>query len=170
MLCPYSGSDNIPGMDACEGCGSALAGLDLPGTGTGFRGKLLNDRIGDLKISPPLVLDPDESVAEAISRMREERCGCVLVEREGELVGIFNERHVLTRVLSKGLDPAATPISQVMSPDPLRFSVDDPPAFAVHCMVDYDFRHLPVLSDGQILGYVSVRSILAYLNDRVIGT
>lgn len=167
MLCPNCGIDNIPGEDSCESCGTDLAGLDLPEAGSGFRGRMLSDRIGDLRLSPAVTVAPDCTVEEAIQRMRQARSGCVLVADGGELLGIFNERHVLTRVLRETRDPAATAITEVMSAGPLALSPEDPPAHAVHCMVDYGFRHLPVVADGKILGYVSVRNILDYIHNEL---
>lgn len=166
MLCPDCGTDNIPGVDVCEDCGADLAGLDLPEARGGFSGRLLKDSLRDLTLSQPVLSAPDSPVREAISSMRERRCGCTLVMDGGELVGIFGERHVLTRVVRGDLDLDATPISSVMSPNPLRLSVDDPPAFAVHCMVAYNFRHLPVLEGNELKGYVSVRNILDYIQEQ----
>lgn len=168
MLCPNCATDNIPGVDVCEECGSDLAGLDLPEARGGFRGRLLTARLGDLPISEAVIVSADETVRASIERMREAQAGCVLVEEGGRLVGLFNERHVLTRVLRKDLDPATTPISEVMSADPLKLSPDDPPAFAIHCMVAHGFRHMPLVSRGEILGYISVRNILAFLHQDVI--
>ncbi len=163
MICPGCGSDNIQGNDSCDDCGLDLAGLDLPEAGGGFRGLMLTARLSDVGLSTPVVVDAETSVAEAIEAMREQKCGCTLVFSQERLVGIFDERDVLTRVAVPGLDSAATPMSTVMSPDPLRLSPDDPPAFAVHCMVANDFRHLAVLSGEHLEGYVSVRNILGYL-------
>jgi signal-transduction protein with cAMP-binding, CBS, and nucleotidyltransferase domain len=168
MLCPNCGTDNIQGVDACEECGTDLAGLDLPEARSGFRGTLLTARIGDLPVSEAVILSPNDSVRSAIERMRKAQAGCVLVQQDGQLVGLLNERHVLTRVLRKDLDPAKTSISDVMSTKPLALSPEDPPAFAIHCMVAYGFRHLPLVSDGEILGYISVRNILAFLHQDVI--
>ena len=168
MLCPNCATDNIAGVDVCEECGTDLAGLDLPEARAGFQGRLLTARLGDLPISEAVIVSTDETVRGAIERMREAQAGCVLVQEDGELVGLFNERHVLTRVLRKDLDPAATPISEVMSPKPLKLSPEDPPAFAIHCMVAYGFRHLPLVSGEEILGYISVRNILAFLYEDVI--
>jgi CBS domain-containing protein len=100
--------------------------------------------------------------------MREAQAGCVLVQEDGELVGLFNERHVLTRVLRKDLDAAATPLSEVMGSRPMTLSPEDPPAYAIHCMVTYGFRHVPLVSEGEILGYISVRNIMAFLHEDVI--
>lgn len=167
MRCPHCGEDNIPGVDQCARCGSDLAGLDLPEAGEGVPGRLLRDRLEDLELSPPLAVPPDTSVADTVAEMRERRTGCALVFQNGRLLGAFNEHNLLRRVLLPGLDAAATPISQVMSTDPLHLEPVDPPAFAVHCMVTRDFRHLPVVSGERTLGVVSVRNILAYLHQRV---
>ena len=169
MRCPYCESDNIPGVDLCESCGSDLAGIDLPEAGRGLRGRLMTDAIADLELSECLSVSTDATVADAIRAMRQARLGCVLVlDAHGALAGIFNERHVLTRVIRKGLEPSSTPISEVMSPDPLRLAPEDPPAFAIHCMVDYGFRHMPVVSGNEIHGFISVRNVLAYLNRQVL--
>lgn len=163
MICPGCGSDNIPGNDSCDECGLDLAGLDLPGAQGGFSGLLLTSRLADVGYSTPVVVDVAAPVAEAIDAMRQQKCGCTLVFDGDRLVGIFDERDVLTRVAVPGIDSAATPMSEVMSPDPLRLSPDDPPAFAVHCMVAHDFRHLAVVTGDRLEGYVSVRNILSYL-------
>ncbi len=168
MRCPYCATQNIAGVDVCSECGADLAGLDLPEAQRGFSGRLLGDRVGDLKLARPIVLAPEVTVAEAVARMRDERSGCVFVAHADKPVGLFNERHLLTHVLRAGLDPAATPVADVMTTELVQLEPDDPPAFAVHCMVSRGFRHLAVVSNGALVGVLSVRTILAYLNDDLI--
>jgi CBS domain-containing protein len=168
VICHGCGRDNIPGSDHCEECGLDLAGLDLPEARGGFRGKLLNDRLVDVGLSTPVVVDVSAPVREAIEAMRQGKCGCALVFDKGRLVGIFDESDVFRRVVVAGIDPETTKMSQVMSRDPLHLSLDDPPAYAVHCMVARDFRHMAVFSGDELAGYVSVRNILAYLEREVI--
>ncbi len=168
MRCPSCDAENIPGVDVCLSCGTDLAGLDLLEAQRGFSGHLLTDRIGDLELSDPIALAPESTVREAVERMRRVHRGCVFVEQQGELIGAFNERHLLTRVLLADLDPETTALSEVMGPVEVRLDPEDPPAFAVHCMVSRRLRHLPVVSDGVFVGFLSVRNILAYLNDELI--
>lgn len=168
MRCPFCATENISGVDTCSNCGSDLAGLDLPAARRGLSGRLLGDRIGDLMLPEPIALPAESTVREAVERMRQERRGCVFIEKQGEVVGAFNERHLLTRVLRANRDPETTALSEVMSPVPVVLHPEDPPAFAVHCMVSRRLRHLPVVSEGALVGFLSVRNILAYLNDELI--
>ena len=152
----------------CEECGTDLAGLDLPEAGTGLRGRLLTDHIADLPTAPPVVVSPETTVAAAIEKMRAEKHGCVLVQSGNELAGIFTEKDVLTRVLRPGIDPGSTPVSEVMSSQPITMDPSDPPAFAIHIRVARDLRHIPVVEDSRIVGFLSVRHILRYIHEDIL--
>lgn len=169
MRCPNCGLDNLPGNDLCEVCGTDLAGLDLPGSRDDFKGQLLTDRVGDLSMGPPIVMPGGATVRDAVETLREARHGCVLIQEDDRLVGIFTERDLLTRVIGPGLDPEETRLRQVMSPDPLTLDPADPPAFAIHRMVSQGLRHLPVLRGDELLGFISIRNVLKYIHEDVIG-
>lgn len=169
MLCPNCLHDNIPGVDQCESCGSDLAGHDLPEAGSGFRGKLLSSRIDQLELAPPVLVNADATVAEAIQAMRAARHGCALVQRGAELSGIFSERDVLVRVVRPGLDPDTTAVESVMTRNPITLPPTDPPAFAIHLMVNEEIRHLPIVADGELQGFISTRSVLRFISEDVIG-
>jgi len=173
MLCPGCGCDNIQGIFACEDCGMDLAGLDLPDTlpMKGLKRHIMRDpirRVGPLK---PLIASPQTTIFGAIRIMREGRHGSVLVvdRADGEkLVGIFTERDVLQRVWGSGLDINTTPVSEVMTSDPVVLKEDDILAYAIHLMAVRSFRHIPIVRDGSPIGFVSVRGILRYIAEQVL--
>lgn len=169
MRCPSCGTENIPGNDLCDVCGSDLFGLDRVESQGGFQSQLMSDHIGDLTMGPPLVVDGAASVRKAVETMRRFRHGCALVQEDGRLVGVFTERDLLTRVLRQGLDPSEVVLADVMTPDPWTLSPGDPPAFAIHRMVQQGLRHLPVLDGNELQGFVSVRNLLRYIHEDVIG-
>lgn len=170
LLCPNCGLDNIQGTDLCESCGSDLAGLDLPEAHPGFRGRLMTDHIGDLRlISPPPAVRGDTTAAAAISLMRETKLGCVFVQEGAELLGIFTERDVLTRVVRPGKDPEQVTMSEVMTPRPITLAPSDPPAHAVHLSATRGLRHLPVVEGDRVLGFISVRHLLRHIHENVLG-
>lgn len=107
----------------------------------------------------PVLLDPTTSVLEAAKLMAERRIGAIMIVEQGRLVGIFSERDVMTRVVARERDPATTPLSAVMTPDPMTLGPDDSPHEALAVMAERGFRHLPIVDKGRIVGIVSIRDL-----------
>jgi CBS domain-containing protein len=107
-------------------------------------------------------LGPDASVHEAACVMTRANCGSVLIiDAAGTMLGILTERDLMTRVLARALDPAATPASKVMTRAPQCIAPEAKVADAVLIMIERGFRHLPVVADGgRILGVFSIRDAL----------
>jgi len=98
---------------------------------------------------------PDATVLEAVRKMNAEHVGALLVCVSNELVGIFTERDVLTRVVDSGCDPTSTRVVDVMTSEveTVRSSTGVEDAMAL--ISERRFRHLPVIDDGRLLGVVS---------------
>ena len=113
-------------------------------------------------------LGPDATVHDAACVMTRANCGSVLIiNAASAMEGILTERDLMTRVLAKGLDPATTKVSVVMTPHPMCIPPDTKVADAVLIMIERGFRHLPVVGEGgHIHGVFSVRDALP----REIGT
>ncbi len=107
-------------------------------------------------------IHPGATVHEAACVMTRANCGSVLViDTHSALLGILTERDLMTRVLAKALDPARTPVSQVMTPHPRCIPPEFKVADAVLIMIERGFRHLPVVTEGgRILGVFSARDAL----------
>jgi CBS domain-containing protein len=106
-----------------------------------------------------VVAGPRTSVDEAARLMKENAVGAVLVVDDGRLVGIFTERDAVYRVMAAGGEPAATPIGEVMTRDPI-VAPDDTFGYALLLMHEHGFRHAPVVADGRPVGVVSARHAL----------
>jgi CBS domain-containing protein len=107
-----------------------------------------------------VVAGPRTSVDEAARLMKENAVGAVLVVDDGRLVGIFTERDAVYRVMAAGGEPAATPIGEVMTRDPMTVAPDDTFGYALLLMHEHGFRHAPVVADGRPVGVVSARHAL----------
>ena len=163
MHCPACDHDNIQGAELCRECGLDLAGLDLE-WGLKSDDPVLSMPISELAIKEPLLLRPDASVAEAVELMRERREGCVFVtEEQAGLVGMLSERDVIVRVAAPGRDPAKTRLEEVMTGRPATLRPSDPLAWALHRMAVDGYRHLPLLEDGQLVGFLSIRTVIEKL-------
>jgi len=104
---------------------------------------------------------PSASVLEAAGVMARRGIGAVPVVDGDRLAGIFTERDVLTRVVAAGVDPAATPVSAVMSTQLVIADIDEPYDVCLQRMQQARVRHLIALDHGRLAGIVSLRDLLA---------
>jgi CBS domain-containing protein len=107
-------------------------------------------------------LGPRATVYEAACVMTSSNCSSVVVmEPPDKLLGIVTERDLMTRVLAKGRNSQGTPLSEVMTPNPLCVPPETPVSDAVVIMIERGFRHLPIVGPGgKVLGVFSVRDAL----------
>jgi CBS domain-containing protein len=104
-----------------------------------------------------------EATAEqAIRTMLDRRVGAVAVVDENKKVaGIFTERDVLRRVALSGRTPGDIPVQEVMTTPVEMATLDTTPGQALATMIEYHYRHLPIVDDdGQLLGMLSIRDVL----------
>jgi len=104
-------------------------------------------------------LEPHASVQEAAQRMAEHRVGAIPVVASGELVGIFTERDLLSRVVAKSLNPPRLRVEVAMTKDLITVDGDVSLVRCLDTMVQHNFRHLPVLNNGKLIGVLSCRDI-----------
>jgi len=115
-------------------------------------------------LKPAICVPPTTSVRDAIQRMQDQGAGCVLVEEAGELVGIFTERDVLTKVVGAQIDLDAATVGTLMTPDPEALSPEDRVQFALNKMTVGGFRHIPLVDDdNRPVGVVSMRNVVDHM-------
>jgi len=109
-----------------------------------------------------LSLGPQANVWEAACAMTRANCGSILVmEPPDRLMGIVTERDLMTRVLSRALEPKQTTLSQIMTPQPRCVPPETPVSDALVIMLERGFRHLPIVGpDRKVLGVFSIRDAL----------
>lgn len=110
-----------------------------------------------------LALRHDAPASAALREMTEHDLGAVAVEDDtGRVVGIFTERDVLLRCLSGVENWLESPLSSVMTADPVTVMASDSVAKAIHRMKEGHFRHLPVIDDrGRAVAMLSIRRVIA---------
>jgi CBS domain-containing protein len=111
-------------------------------------------------------VSPQDSVQTAIGRMLEENVGSVAVCEGPRIVGIFTERDVL-RLAGRRARFDEVPIADVMTTRLVSVSPDDEILAAARLMGEHRVRHLPLIEDGNLLGIVGIRDVLAALVEQM---
>lgn len=161
MICPVCGHNNLQGADECGNCGTDLRTVDIPHPGDSFERRLVTQPLATVRGSAPLTVPADIPVVEVIARMRESSTGCVVVEEDGRVAGIFTERDALLKLAGRPLDGVR--IASVMTRDPVVLRADDSIAVAIHKMAVGGFRHIPLVENGHATGMVSAGDIFRYI-------
>jgi CBS domain-containing protein len=84
-------------------------------------------------------------------------------------VGIVTDRDIVMRGVATGRDPNALPVSQVMSQPVVCGSPNMDLGAATNLMAEKQVRRLPVVNDGQLVGFVSLGDIAINSPDSVSG-
>ena len=103
-----------------------------------------------------------ESVRDVAGRMSFNDLGSVAVCEGETLVGIITERD-LSRAMAEGLEVDSARAEDLMTPDPAFVTPHSPVQDAADGMLRMGFRHMPVVSDGGVVGMISIRDVLADL-------
>jgi CBS domain-containing protein len=145
--------------------GQADRGDGAEGGFDAFQAALLNDQVTLLSPGEPLALTVDQSVQEAIAQMgARRRAGVLVVDGAGELIGIFTERDVLTRVVGPGRDAGATRLGEVMTPNPEALEPQDRICYAISRMNGAGYRTIPLVDDRhRPIGVITVNDVIRWL-------
>jgi len=116
-------------------------------------------------------LTPQTTVIAAVKRMIERHISAVMItetgEVEGRVIGIFTERDLTVRIVGAGRDPRRTRLGEVMTRDPDTLPPDATAWDALNFMQKRNYRHLPVVQDGRVLGMVSIRDLFAVVTEQL---
>lgn len=109
------------------------------------------------------VMTMSNTVLDASKLMTQKSVGSVVIMDGEKLLGIFTERDLLNRVVSKGLNPQKTLLSQVMSPQVLTTDIKATLESCYEKMQKSRARHLPIVDQGRVVGMVTMRDLLEWL-------
>jgi len=119
--------------------------------------------MGLLRIArtPLVTVSLNATVMQAVRTMDQDSIGAVGITQDDVLVGIFSERDLMLRVVSKKLDPETAHVRDVMTSPVETISRDSTADDALKLMLEKHIRHLPIVDrDGRLAGMISMRSLL----------
>jgi CBS domain-containing protein len=117
---------------------------------------------------PVIRVAPDANITEACQLMEQNNIGCLIAEREGKLCGIVTDRDIALRVAGAKRDPDKTLIKDIMTPDPIRISVDKDLHHLTAMMHAYHVRRVPIVNGfDTTLGIVTLDDLIAQMGDEL---
>lgn len=123
---------------------------------------ILEGRSGDI-----FSCTADMSVSDAVAILAEKRIGALPVLDGERVAGIFSERDVLHCVREFGAAAMVKPVADVMTADVIAVDTSKSAIGALSLMTKRRIRHLPVVHDGELVGFVSIGDLVKYRIDKI---
>lgn len=105
-------------------------------------------------------IDPDVPVSELLRALAEHNIGAIVVVGSSGVAGIVSERDVVRQLHETGAELLSLPVSSIMTADVFTCTPSDTVDSLTVVMTERRFRHVPVLSDGQLVGIVSIGDVV----------
>ncbi len=106
-------------------------------------------------------IDVEKTVEDAVNELAAKHISALIVMDKERPVGIFTERDVLRTHLKFRETPfTAVPLCDAMTEKLIVARPDDELNVVMSAMVQADIRHMPVVSEGRLVGLLSMRDII----------
>jgi CBS domain-containing protein len=113
-------------------------------------------------------IDSETTVSEAVAKLVQNNIGSLpVLDSSGCLVGVFSERDVLRVIHNRGEGFGRLRVSEVMTANPITCSLEDDVNDVMGQMSERHIAKVPVLTDGKLVGVVSVGDVIKVMYDKV---
>ncbi|MBA0125696.1 CBS domain-containing protein [Haloechinothrix sp. YIM 98757] len=105
-------------------------------------------------------ISPDTAVSELLSVLARHNIGAMVVLGEEGVVGIVSERDVVRRMHERGAALLDAPVSEIMTSMVATCTPEDTVDDLTQVMTTRRIRHVPVISNGELSGIVSIGDVV----------
>lgn len=109
-------------------------------------------------------IGPQEMVFAAVTRMVENNIGAMIVIENNVIKGILTERDYLRFVTVQGKTARDTAVRELMTRRVVYITPEITVEEAMAIMTEQHIRHLPVMSEGRLLGIVSIGDLVKQIS------
>ena len=136
----------------------------------GLQENMLQEPVSRLHLREPVFAKPEETVREAVLRMRDRQLGCVyVVDDSGKAIGMFSES-MLNRLLVTNPRALEDPLRRHMSEYWCCVKLTDPIVKILTAMQSRNVRFVCVQdSEGRVAGVSGQKGLMEYVADHFPG-
>ena len=118
-------------------------------------------------ISAVYAVAPTQMVIEALELMTARNIGAVMVMEGDRLAGIFSERDIVYGIAKYGAAFLVKTVRETMTAPAITVTTETAILSALSLMTKRRIRHLPVIENGQLTGFVSIGDLVKYRIEKI---
>lgn len=116
--------------------------------------------VAEIMTRKPITVPRNLSVRSAARIMKDKGVGSLLVTENGDLLGIMTKSDVIREVVAEARDAANITVGEIMVDAVITITPEKDIFDALVLMKDNDVRHLPVLDDDVLAGFLTIKDII----------
>ncbi len=124
--------------------------------------RFLSVKVGDIMTREVVNLDAGMTAIEVARLIVEHKIEGFPVTEEGKLVGIVTGWDLLTKVLSKGLNPSKVKVKDFMTSSPITCTPEYSVLEAAKLMAKHGIKRIPVVENGKVVGIFTSYDVTLY--------
>ena len=105
-------------------------------------------------------ISPEATVLEAITIMAEKGIGALVVAEGEQVVGIQSECDYTRKVTLMERSSYSTTVAEIMTAKVITVGLNNTVEECLQLMTDRHLRHLPVLDNGKLVGFISIGDLV----------
>ncbi len=119
------------------------------------------------KGSEVIALQTGATLKDAVTLLADRRIGAVPVMDGQQVAGILSERDVIYALARDGQSAMTRSVGEVMTKPAVSARSHDTALGALSLMTKRRIRHLPVIEDGAVVGFISIGDLVKYRIERI---
>ena len=116
-------------------------------------------KVLDAMTRNPVIVKSNTCVSECAKTMEQNHVGSLIVKGINN-IGIVTEQDIVRKVIAKKLNPDSTEVGNIMEKNLFTVSGKEDIYDALVLMRDKNIRHLPVMQNGDLIGFLTIKDVL----------
>lgn len=110
-----------------------------------------------------VTIKPDATLSDAAAILSSRRIGALVVSENGtDVAGIISERDIVRELGKLGAACLSEPVRTVMTAKIVTCRAADTTDHVMQMMTDGRFRHMPVVDDSVMVGFISIGDVVKH--------
>lgn len=115
-----------------------------------------------------VTIDISQGATEAARLMTDKHISSVIVVDKEEPIGIITERDFVKKICSRELEISKVNVGEIMSRILTFAGPDTSIDVAIQRMLNHNIRRLPILSEGKVIGIITVTDLAKHLRTELL--
>lgn len=117
-------------------------------------------QVSEVMTRRPVVISPEKTVVDAAVLMRRHAIGSLLVMEDKDVKGIITLDDIVYRLVAENKDVSKVKVIEAMSTGVISIKPTSDVNDAMELMNENNIKQLPVLTEGELVGFLTLKDIL----------